>query len=174
MLDPNLPKLDGLSVLESWRTNQRAMPVLVMTTRGAWHKRVESVEAGADDYLPKPLRMEERAPAALCTAREGVEHPARPDLAAPDTRTIDGQARSYRIAVPDAQQRLAVVRGMVVPPRLGAQEATALVTSGPAQIVMAQCAFAANIVPYVQARCARPRLCVIQVAVTPPKASRMP
>ena len=35
------------------------MPVLVLTARGAWSERVEGIDAGADDYLPKPFRMEE-------------------------------------------------------------------------------------------------------------------
>jgi DNA-binding response OmpR family regulator len=35
------------------------MPVLVLTARGAWSERVEGIDAGADDYLPKPFHMEE-------------------------------------------------------------------------------------------------------------------
>ena len=35
------------------------MPVLVLTARGAWTERVEGIDAGADDYLPKPFHMEE-------------------------------------------------------------------------------------------------------------------
>lgn len=59
VLDLGLPSIDGLSVLKRWRANGREMPVLVLTARGAWHERVEGIEAGADDYLPKPFRMEE-------------------------------------------------------------------------------------------------------------------
>ncbi len=60
VLDLGLPGMDGLSVLKRWRANGRDMPVLVLTARGgAWHERVEGIEAGADDYLPKPFRMEE-------------------------------------------------------------------------------------------------------------------
>jgi DNA-binding response OmpR family regulator len=35
------------------------MPVLVLTARGTWAERVEGIDAGADDYLPKPFHMEE-------------------------------------------------------------------------------------------------------------------
>jgi DNA-binding response OmpR family regulator len=34
-------------------------PVIVLTARGSWSERVEGIDAGADDYLPKPFRMEE-------------------------------------------------------------------------------------------------------------------
>jgi len=59
VLDLGLPRLDGLTVLKRWRGNGRDMPVLVLTARGTWSERVEGIDAGADDYLPKPFRMEE-------------------------------------------------------------------------------------------------------------------
>lgn len=59
VLDLGLPKMDGLSVLKRWRAADRSMPVLVLTARGTWAERVEGIDAGADDYLPKPFQMEE-------------------------------------------------------------------------------------------------------------------
>lgn len=59
ILDLGLPKMDGLSVLRRWRANGRRMPVLILTARGSWAERVDGIDAGADDYLPKPFRMEE-------------------------------------------------------------------------------------------------------------------
>lgn len=59
VLDLGLPGMDGLSVLKRWRASGRQMPVLILTARGSWQERVEGIEAGADDYLPKPFRMEE-------------------------------------------------------------------------------------------------------------------
>jgi two-component system, OmpR family, response regulator len=59
VLDLGLPKMDGLAVLKRWRAAGRSMPVLVLTARGAWAERVEGIDAGADDYLPKPFQMEE-------------------------------------------------------------------------------------------------------------------
>jgi DNA-binding response OmpR family regulator len=59
VLDLGLPGMDGLAVLKRWRENGRAMPVLVLSARGTWKERVEGIDAGADDYLPKPFRMEE-------------------------------------------------------------------------------------------------------------------
>lgn len=59
ILDLGLPKLDGLSVLKRWRANGRGMPVLILTARGSWAERVDGIDAGGDDYLPKPFHMEE-------------------------------------------------------------------------------------------------------------------
>ena len=59
VLDLGLPKLDGLSVLKRWRAEGIKTPVLILTARGAWTERVEGIDAGADDYLPKPFQMEE-------------------------------------------------------------------------------------------------------------------
>jgi DNA-binding response OmpR family regulator len=59
VLDLGLPKMDGLAVLKRWRGAGRSMPVLVLTARGAWAERVEGIDAGADDYLPKPFQMAE-------------------------------------------------------------------------------------------------------------------
>lgn len=59
VLDLGLPRLDGLTVLRRWRAESRNMPVLILTARGNWTDRVAGIDAGADDYLPKPFRMEE-------------------------------------------------------------------------------------------------------------------
>ncbi|MEP3438106.1 MAG: response regulator transcription factor [Hoeflea sp.] len=59
ILDLGLPGMDGLTVLKRWRAEGRDFPVLVLTARGTWSERVEGIDAGADDYLPKPFRMEE-------------------------------------------------------------------------------------------------------------------
>lgn len=59
VLDLGLPKMDGLSVLKRWRTEGRRTPVLILTARGSWAERVDGIDAGADDYLPKPFQIEE-------------------------------------------------------------------------------------------------------------------
>ncbi|MEN6541915.1 response regulator transcription factor [Parvibaculum sp.] len=59
VLDLGLPGMDGLAVLKRWRDGGRRFPVLVLTARGRWAERVEGIDAGADDYLPKPFQMEE-------------------------------------------------------------------------------------------------------------------
>ena len=59
ILDLGLKGMDGLAVLKRWRAAGRDLPVLILTARGDWSERVEGIDAGADDYLPKPFRVEE-------------------------------------------------------------------------------------------------------------------
>lgn len=59
ILDLGLPKLDGMTVLRRWREADRAMPVLALTARDSWRDKVDGIDAGADDYLAKPFRIEE-------------------------------------------------------------------------------------------------------------------
>lgn len=59
ILDLGLSGMDGLAVLKRWRSAGRDLPVLILTARGDWSERVEGIDAGADDYLPKPFRVEE-------------------------------------------------------------------------------------------------------------------
>src|SRR5215471_9109143 len=59
ILDLGLPGMDGLAVLKRWWANERRMPVLILTARGSWAARGDGIDTGADDYLPKPFRMEE-------------------------------------------------------------------------------------------------------------------
>jgi two-component system, OmpR family, response regulator len=74
VLDLGLPKMDGLAVLKRWRASGRTMPVLVLTARGAWAERVEGIDAGADDYLPKPFRMEELLARLRAVIRRAAGH----------------------------------------------------------------------------------------------------
>jgi DNA-binding response OmpR family regulator len=59
ILDLGLPKIDGVSVLKSWRDADRSLPVLVLTARDGWPDKVASFKAGADDFLTKPFKIEE-------------------------------------------------------------------------------------------------------------------
>ncbi len=59
ILDLGLPKLDGLSVCRKLRGAGNSVPILVLTAREATTDRVTGLDAGADDYLPKPFALEE-------------------------------------------------------------------------------------------------------------------
>lgn len=59
VLDLGLPNVDGMTILERWRENGRTMPVLILTARDRWSDKVAGFDAGADDYLAKPFRVEE-------------------------------------------------------------------------------------------------------------------
>jgi len=74
ILDLGLPKMDGLSVLKRWRANGRRMPVLILTARGSWAERVDGIDAGADDYLPKPFHMEELLSRLRAIVRRSAGH----------------------------------------------------------------------------------------------------
>lgn len=59
ILDLNIPGLDGLHLLQRIRSQGIDTPVIVLTARGAVGDRVAGLNAGADDYLPKPFDLEE-------------------------------------------------------------------------------------------------------------------
>ena len=59
VLDIGLPAMDGIEVLEQWRSAERSMPVLVLTARDRWREKIAGLDAGADDYVTKPFQMEE-------------------------------------------------------------------------------------------------------------------
>jgi two-component system, OmpR family, copper resistance phosphate regulon response regulator CusR len=59
ILDLNLPKVDGVSVLRHLRLKKPSVPVLVLTQRTRVEDRVECLDTGADDYLGKPFSFNE-------------------------------------------------------------------------------------------------------------------
>jgi two-component system, OmpR family, response regulator len=59
VLDLGLPKVPGSAVLRAWRKKGRHLPVLILTARDGWTDKVDGFKAGADDYLTKPVRIEE-------------------------------------------------------------------------------------------------------------------
>lgn len=59
ILDLTLPGLDGLQVLQQARSRGLRTPVLILTARGTVGDRVMGLNAGADDYLPKPFDLDE-------------------------------------------------------------------------------------------------------------------
>ena len=77
ILDVMMPQIDGLQVCRELRNRGDDMPILMLTARDAISERVAGLDAGADDYLPKPFALEEllaRLRALLIrTGRDGVE-----------------------------------------------------------------------------------------------------
>lgn len=61
VLDIGLPRQDGLKVLQTIRTQGITTPVLVLTARDAVAQRVEGLNLGADDYVVKPVDLDELA-----------------------------------------------------------------------------------------------------------------
>ena len=122
VLDLGLPKMDGLAVLKNWRAGGRGFPVLVLTARGAWSERVEGIDAGADDYLPKPFRMEELLARLRAIVRRSAGHSA-PTVeigeTVLDTRQMRVAVRGVPIALSPQEYRLVAYlmlnRGRVIP-----------------------------------------------------------
>jgi len=59
ILDLNLPRLDGVSILRAVRTRKPSLPILVLTARTKVEDRVQCLDLGADDYLAKPFSYSE-------------------------------------------------------------------------------------------------------------------
>ncbi len=59
VLDLNLPRLDGVSILRSVRVRKPSLPILVLTGRNRVEDRVQCLDLGADDYMTKPFSFTE-------------------------------------------------------------------------------------------------------------------
>jgi two-component system OmpR family response regulator len=87
LLDLGLPRVDGLTLLQRWRRDGVAAPVLVLTARGTWHEKVTGIDAGADDYVAKPFEIAEVLARVRALIRRASGH-AAPSLSAGDI-TLD-------------------------------------------------------------------------------------
>ena len=59
VVDLMLPKLDGLSVIERWRSQKLKTPVLILSAKRSVDDRVKGLQAGGDDYVTKPFAFSE-------------------------------------------------------------------------------------------------------------------
>ena len=109
VLDIMLVGRDGLSVVRQLRARANSSPVLLLSARGDPNERIEGLNAGADDYVPKPFVLEEVIARVRALVRRGSEVKAPvlrvADLALDTTthkaerggRTIDLTSREYRL-----------------------------------------------------------------------------
>ncbi len=102
LLDLGLPDMDGNEIIRTVR-EAASTPIIVLSVRGAEREKVESLDAGADDYLTKPFGVEE----LLARVRVALRHAARPEAGtAPVLKTGDLEV--------DIEQRLVRVAGSEV------------------------------------------------------------
>jgi two-component system OmpR family response regulator/two-component system response regulator QseB len=76
VLDLGLPRLDGLKVLSKDRARGSKVPVLVLTARDAVEDRVRGLDTGADDYVVKPVDLDELAARLRALVRRSGGEPA--------------------------------------------------------------------------------------------------
>ena len=72
VLDLGLPKLSGMEVLTRARSRGQTMPVLILTARDATGDKVSGLDAGADDYLVKPINLDELSARIRALARRSA------------------------------------------------------------------------------------------------------
>ncbi|MFJ4291936.1 response regulator [Cupriavidus sp. NPDC089707] len=72
VLDLGLPGEDGMALLARWRARGCRIPVIVLTARDAIESRIGGLDAGADDYLVKPIALDELAARLRAVTRRAV------------------------------------------------------------------------------------------------------
>lgn len=73
IIDLGLPKVNGITVVQSLRAEGRTLPILILTARGSWQDKVLGLEAGADDYLVKPFEYPELAARVKALLRRALK-----------------------------------------------------------------------------------------------------
>lgn len=102
ILDLGLPTVDGVTVLKRWRDAGLNMPVLILTARDGWSEKVAGFDAGADDYVTKPFRVEEVLARLRALIRRAAGH-ASPELECNGVRL---DTRNSRVSVDGAPVKL--------------------------------------------------------------------
>jgi len=74
VIDLGLPGMSGLELIRYLRGKKVRTPILIFTARSSWQAKVEGLNAGADDYLVKPVHVEELAARLRALARRAAGH----------------------------------------------------------------------------------------------------
>jgi DNA-binding response OmpR family regulator len=98
LLDILMPKKNGFAVLEELRRVRPALPVIVLTARGAEEDRVRGLRTGADDYVVKPFSAKELLARIQAVLRRSAERPRGTPSLTIAGRTIDFERREIRFA----------------------------------------------------------------------------
>jgi len=98
VLDLLMPKMDGLDMLKKLRSFS-AVPVIILTAKGADTDRIKGLQLGADDYLPKPFNPDELVARIEAVRRrlEPGERPKVPEILNLGNTTVDFKRRSISV-----------------------------------------------------------------------------
>ena len=98
ILDVMMPQMDGLEVCRTLRSSGDDRPILLLTARDGVSDRVAGLDAGADDYLPKPFALEELLARVRSLFRRSIKEAQKPEepkelefedlVLNPDTRDV--------------------------------------------------------------------------------------
>jgi two-component system, OmpR family, response regulator len=94
VLDLQLPRLSGVEVCRRLRDDGNAVPIIMLTARGTVADRIEGLDVGADDYLPKPFSLAELQARLRALHRRGK---AEPELLRSGSLELDTTARELRV-----------------------------------------------------------------------------
>ena len=96
ILDVMMPNVDGLSVCRRMRSRGDHTPVLMLTARVEIADRVSGLDAGANDYLPKPFAMDELLARLRALIRRSVIDAEPTELVIDDLRIDESARRAWR------------------------------------------------------------------------------
>ena len=74
VVDVGLPGMSGIELVRGLRSRGLATPILILTARSSWEEKVEGLNAGADDFIVKPVRTEELVARLHALARRAAGH----------------------------------------------------------------------------------------------------
>jgi DNA-binding response OmpR family regulator len=94
VLDLQLPRLSGIEVCRRLRDDGNAVPIIMLTARGTVADRIEGLDVGADDYLPKPFSLAELQARLRALHRRGK---VDPELLRSGSLELDTTARELRV-----------------------------------------------------------------------------
>lgn len=122
ILDIMLPKMNGLDVLKALRGAQISVPVILLSAKGETEDKVKGLDSGADDYLPKPFKIEELLARLRALGRrkgelvpEGILSYGDIELN-PNTLHVYCGKKSYKLTLKESQllELLMNMKGMVI------------------------------------------------------------
>jgi two-component system, OmpR family, response regulator PhoP len=95
IIDLGLPKVNGITVVQTLRAEGRTLPILILTARGSWQDKVLGLEAGADDYVVKPFEYPELAARVKALLRRALK--ATSNVLTLGALSIDFSAQTARL-----------------------------------------------------------------------------